>query len=173
MEASSAEFLKRAAACPSDLSVWTKLYAASQTMLSAVRTQRVVPALTEICANLVGCEELAIVEIERGSNGVHFLSAEGLTPAHREVLIQNARQLESQIDPGNVRILVAEEGDPDNLGSLGISALVPLWKDERSSCAMLLFQLLPQRNGFDAEDREILQLLTIYAGPCLRSQKRG
>ena len=173
MEAESAEFRRRAIACPSNLSVWTKLYAANQTMLSAMREQRVSPALIEICSNLLGCEELAIIEIERTTGAVHFLAEEGLPAERRETLIRNARSLEPRIEPGNAEIAPAEGKNPASLVSMGISALVPLWADERSSGAMVLFQLLPQRNGFDTEDREVLQLLSIYAGPCLRSQRRG
>jgi len=173
MEADSAEFRRQAIACPSNLSVWTKLYAANQTMLSAMREQRVGPALVEICSNLLGCEELAIIEIERTTGEVHFLAEEGLQPEQREDLIQNARPIESRIEPGNPEIASAVRNDPASLASIGVTALVPLWTDEGSSGALVLFRLLPQRTEFDTEDREVLQLLSIYAGPCLRSQRRG
>jgi hypothetical protein len=173
MENASAEFLKQASQHSSDLSVWTKLYAANHTMLSAMREQKVGPALVEICSNLLACEELAIIEIERPTKKIHFMATEGLPPELREALIQNARLLESWTKPGNAEIAFDETANSSGLRSLGISALIPLWADEQSSGAIVLFQLLPQRTGFDAEDREVLQLLAIYAGPCLRSQRRG
>ncbi len=164
------EFRRKASASPSELSVWTKLYAANQVLLLAVRDAQVSAALVEICSNLLGCEEVAIVEIERGTHAVHFAGEEGLSPQKREALIRNAPLLESWIELGNIAIPLGQEKSSAALLALGISALVPLWKDKRSSAALVLFQLLPQRNGFDAEDREILQLLSIYAGPCLRSR---
>jgi hypothetical protein len=173
MENASAEFLKQASQYSSDLSVWTKLYAANRTMLSAMREQKVGPALVEICSNLLGCEELAIIEIERPTEKIHFISVEGLRPEFSAALVQNVRTLESWIKPGNPEIAFDETANSSGLRSLGISALIPLWADEQSSAAIVLFQLLPQRTGFDAEDREVLQLLALYAGPCLRSQTRG
>jgi hypothetical protein len=169
IEAASADFLKLSLERPSDLSVWTKLYAASQAMLSAVRDDKVIGTLVEICSNLLGCEQLAIVEIERATAAVHFLGEEGLSASDRAALTQNARVVESKIHQDGVTI--AEEVGDLVLVSMGISTLVALWTDQKSSCALVLFQLLPQRSGFDDEDREVLTLLSIYAGPCVRSQK--
>ncbi len=174
MEESSTEFRRLATQFPSDLSVWTKLYTANQTMLSAMGQARAISALVEICSNLLGCEELAIVEVDHATGKVQFLVSEGLASHQGDTIAQAARQLESRIDPGSPHIPSDEDGKVDfGLGKLGISAVIPLWKDAESSGALVLLQLLPQRSGFDAEDREVLQLLSIYAGPCLRSQSRG
>ena len=173
LEDGAAEFLKQSREHIPDLSAWTKLYAASQTLLSAMREGRVLAALVEICSNLFACEQLAIVEIERQPKAVHFLGEEGLSSEKREALIQNAQFLKPRITPGSAWI-PSDDGQGDlDLASLEISALVPLWRDQRSTGAMVLFQLLPQRSGFDAEDRQVLQLLSRYAGPCLRSQVHG
>jgi hypothetical protein len=174
MEEGSTEFRRLATQFPSDLSVWTKLYTANQTMLSAMGQQRVISALVEICSNLLGCEELAIVEVDHNTERVQLLASEGLASHQVDIIAQAARQLQSRIDPGSPHITSDEDGKADSrLGKLGISAVIPLWKDPGSSGALVLFQLLPQRSGFDEEDRKILQLLSIYAGPCLRSQSRG
>jgi len=174
MEEGSTEFRRLAIQFPSNLSVWTKLYAANQTMLLAMGHQRVISALVEICSNLLGCEELTILEIDHTTGKVQFLASEGLSSQQIDTIAQTARQFKSRIDPGSPHITSDEDGKADSgLGQLGISAMVPLWKDAESSGALVLFQLLPQRSGFDAEDREVLQLLSTYAGPCLRSQNRG
>ena len=167
------EFRRRAKERPSDLSVWTKLYATNQTLLWAMRKNTVGPALLEICANLLACEEVAIVEIECETGTMRFVVEKNLLPENRAALIQNTRLLESRIEPG--RAVIAADGGEDlsALLALGINAVVPLWARERSKGAMLLFQLLPQHTAFDAEDREVLQLLSIYAGPCLRNQNLG
>jgi hypothetical protein len=173
LEARSAEFLKQAVEHIPDLSAWSKLYAATQTLLSAVREERVPAALIEICSNLLACEQLAVVEIERQARVVRLLAEESLSLERRGILIQSARFLEPWIVPGTAWIPSDFGQGDDALVPLGISAVVPLWKDEWSSGAMVLFQLLPQRNGFDAEDRQILRLLSFYAGPCWRSQAHG
>jgi hypothetical protein len=57
------------------------------------------------------------------------------------------------------------------LSSLGISARIPFWLDSATKGAIVFFDLLPQRNGLDAVDRELLQLLCAYTGPCLAASK--
>ena len=173
LQAGSADYRRQSIECPTTLSVCTKLYVANQTMLAAMGQHRVAAALVEICSNLLGCEQLAIVKIDRATANIHFLTAEGLQQANRELIANHVRGLEAQISPGTPQVFLdAENESRFELGDSGISAVVPLWTDDRSSGALILFQLLPQRSGFDAEDREVLQLLSIYAGPCLRSQKR-
>jgi len=165
-------FLKQSLERTPNAGVWAKLYAASQTLLSAMPEARVAPALFEICATLLGCEEVAIVEIKGEPAAVEFLDEERLSPDNRRALIQNGRFLRPMISPGEAWIPWDQERCYSPLIPRRISALVPLWKDEQSGGAMLLFELLPQRSGFDAEDREVLQLLALYAGPCLRSEAR-
>jgi hypothetical protein len=174
MEADSAQFQRQAFECPNDLSVWTKLYAASETMLSAMRENKVASALVELCSNLLGCEELAIVDISRADAKVRFLLAEGLSPTTRSGVAESGKTLESQIQPG-IPWIPSDKSDhkTPQLESLGVNALIPLWSDTESSGAILLFQLLPQRSGFDIEDRHILQFLATHAGQCLRSRDRG
>jgi hypothetical protein len=172
LENDAAGFLKQSLEPTPDLGAWLKLYAASQTLLSAMPQDRVAAALVEISSNLLGCEEVAIVEIGGDPKTVQFLGEEGLSPENRQGLIQNGRFLGPMITPGECWIPWDQERSYSPLIPRRINALIPLWNDERSSGAMLLFELLPQRNGFDAEDREVLQLLALYAGPCLRSHTR-
>jgi len=173
LETGAARFLQQSLEGTRHMGASTKLYAASQTLLSALRESWVFAALVEICSNLLACEQLAMIEIECETRTAHILGEEGLPPERRENLLQNARFLEPRITPGNAWI--PQDGKQGNsiLAPLGITALVPLWRDERSSGALVLLQLLPQRNGFDAEDRQVLELLSLYAGPCLRSQVHG
>lgn len=174
MEADSAQFHRQAIECRDDPGVWTKLYTVSQTMLSGMHEDNIPSAVEEICSNLLGCEELAIVEISHEKGSVRFLAAEGISSATRRAVAESGTILESQIQRGCLRILSDnDDARSAQLEHLGVSALVPLWSDEESSGAILLFQLLPQRNGFDVEDRQILQFLSTHAGACLRSRDRG
>ena len=171
MEADSALFRRRAVERPEDLSVWTKLYTASQMMLSAMQEHRVTSALGEICSNLLGCEEWAIVELPRGTSEVQFVAAEGLSAERRGALAGSRRILESRMQSGSLQIVSDQsEREAQDLDRLGITAVVPAWSDEKSCGAILLFQLLPQRTEFEAEDRKVLQLLSNYAGRCLKGQ---
>ena len=168
MEAGSTDFLSRAGNSGDELSVWTKVYTANQAMLSAMEQGSMIPALLEICSNLLGCEQVAIFQV-RSECHVQFFGEQGIGSQLKAQLAKNARALVEAINLGVTRLTCDDENGC--LSSLGVTALVPLWKDEHSSAAVALFELLPQRNGYDAEDREILQLLAIYAGPCLKGQQ--
>jgi len=174
MEADSSRFRQQALECPADLSLWTKLYTVSQIMLSAMHQDRVLTALEEICSNLLGCEQLAIIDISRPTGRVQFLKSQQLSTEMRMAVAAQGRLLESQIQPGKLQVTSDKSHEESvKLSQLRITALVPLWLDEQSSGAMLLFDLLPQRSGYDTEEREILRLLSTHAGPCLRSNGRG
>lgn len=174
MQADSARFRQQAVECPTDLSLWTKLYTVSEIMLSAMRQGRVPSALEEICSNLLGCEQLAIIDIKSATGRVQFLTSQQLSPAMRTAVAEQGHFLESQIQRGILQV-IPDKSDEESgkLSDLRITALVPLWLDQESSGCLLLFTLLPQRSGYDIEDREILRLLATHAGPCLRSERRG
>lgn len=174
MEAESARFRSQAIECPNDISLWTKLQTVSQIMLAAMREGRVPSALEEICSNLLACEQFAIVEIARATGRVQFRKAHCVPSEMSAAIAERGKLLESQIGLSTPRITTDKsDKSPEELSRMGISVLVPLWSDETSSAAMLLFQLLPQHSGFDTEQREILQFLSTHAGPCLRSPIRG
>jgi hypothetical protein len=174
MQADSARFRQEALEYPADLSLWTKLYTVSQIMLSAVQQERVPSALEEICSNLLGCEQLAIVEISRATGKVHFVQSQHLSPEMRMTVAEQGRLLESHIQREALQVISDKSDEASvKLSQLRITALVPLWLDEESSGAILLFELLPQRSGYDIEDREVLRLLSTHAGRCLRSKTRG
>ena len=174
MEADSARFRQQAAECPADLGLWTKLYTVSQIMLSAMQQSRVSSALEEICSNLLGCEQLAIIDISRRTGRIQFLKSQQLSSEKLMAVAEQGPVLESQIQRGTLQV-ISDKRDEESgkFSQLGITALVPLWLDDESSGCLLLFSLLPQRSGYDIEDREVLRLLATHAGPCLRSEKRG
>ncbi len=173
LEASAADLRRRISECPSELSVSTKLYTTQQIMLSAIRENCMTAALVEICSNLLGCEQMAIVKIDNETRTLDFIHQVGLSPEQHEALIQNGALLHSRLVPGVAEIPSKEREEDASLLALGINAVVPLWADERSRGAMVLFELLPQQFEFDEEAREVLRLLSIYAGPCIRSQNVG
>jgi transcriptional regulator with GAF, ATPase, and Fis domain len=174
IEADSVQFHRHAVEFSDDLSVWTKLYTVSQTMLSAIHENKILSAVGEVCSNLLGCEEVAIVDVSRANGRVRFLAAEGISSTTRRGVAASGKALDSQIQSGNLWI-VSDNDDQRSaeLEHLGVSALVPLWSDEESSGAILLFKLLPQRTGFDTEDRRVLQFLSTRIGECMRSRDDG
>lgn len=173
LEKCSADYLKRSEEATPGLSGSTKLYAASQVLLAATQEKRVVPALVEICSNLLACEELAIVEVKRHTRDIQFLGEENLFSDQRTILTGNPETVEKWITPGNPFFPRHVRTEASVQLPLSVSAVIPLWRNEHSSAAIVLLRLLPQRTEFDKEDRKVLQFLSLYAGPCLRSELSG
>ena len=172
LEKCSADYLKRSEETP-NLSACTKLYTASKVLLAATQSRRVISALVEICSNLLACEELAIVEIKRRTRSVDVLGEENLSSNQRTILTDNPDTVEKWITPGSPIFPGHFDARVSAHSPLSVSAVVPLWRDENSSAAVVLLGLLPQRTEFDTEDREVLQFLSVHAGPCLRSELRS
>lgn len=172
LEKCAADYLRQSEEATPNLSACAKLYTASSVLLAATQNKQVVPALVEICSNLLACEELAVVEVKRHTRSVCVLAEENLSPDQRRILTENPDVLDKWITPGKPAFSEHQDVQASAHLPLTISAVVPLWRDQNSSAAIVLLRLLPQRTEFDAEDREVLQFLSAYAGRCLQSQSR-
>ncbi len=151
--------------------VWTRLYAVTQRLKQAVLSggcESVADAVIEIGSNLLGCEEMAVVTLESIGHPPVIVSSVGLTPLTRQTLKTNGSALAKEIRRGQVRIVDKRVPGDEFLASVGITALVPLAQGHIAEGAVVFFSLLPQRQGFDSRDREILGLLAAY-GPSLFS----
>jgi hypothetical protein len=144
-----------------------KLYAASRRLREAIEDRAVAEAVIEIGANLLACEQMAIVVLPVHWEGSVSLHAAGLTSRQCENLRFNADRIASAVPEGSVFVQGDDCAASGWLASLGIRAHVPLWQNRTKRGAIVFFDLLPQKTALDEEDRAVLKLLAIYAGPCL------
>lgn len=153
-----------------DQAVRAKLYAAANALQQAVREGMVADAIFEIGSNLIGCEQMALLVTCKQQDGVAFSGCTGFNPQQFEAIRRNAKRILEEAPSASIYIKAGAE-DRSFLSSLGISALIPFWLDGATKGAIVFFDLLPQRNGLDAGDRELLKLLCAYTGPCLAANK--
>jgi len=150
--------------------VWARLYSAANTLRQAVREGVVENAIFEIGSNLIGCEQIALLVIPKKQVRVDFIGSADFDPRWLDTLRRNAKRIIEEAPADSIFIETADN-DQFFLASLGISALIPFRLDSASKGAIVFFDLLPQRKGLDAVDRELLQLLYAYTGPCLAASK--
>jgi hypothetical protein len=153
-----------------DQAVRAKLYAAANALQQAVREGMVADAIFEIGSNLIGCEQMALLVTCKQQDGVAFSGSADFTPQQLEAIRRNAKRILEEAPADSIYIKTGSE-DRSFLSSLGISARIPFWLDSATKGAIVFFDLLPQRNGLDAGDRELLKLLCAYTGPCLAANK--
>jgi len=147
--------------------IWSRLYATSQRLKQALDENGVADAVLEIGSNLLGCEEIAVVELHANGAPVSILASVGIVEAQRSALLNHAAKISSEIAEGRVRIVDKRLAADEFLARLGITALVPLSQGPTVKGAIVMFNLLPQRSGFESGDRELLGLLSVYVGPGL------
>lgn len=151
--------------------IWSRLYAVTQRLKLAVLSggaESIADAVVEIGSNLLGCEEMAVVSLQGMGHPPIIISSVGLTAVSRQTLKNSGSGIAKEIRRGQVRIVDKRVPGDEFLASVGITALVPLAQGHIAEGAILFFSLLPQRQGFDSRDREILGLLAAY-GPSLFS----
>jgi len=151
--------------------IWSRLYAVTQRLKLAVLSggaESIADAVVEIGSNLLGCEEMAVVSLQSMGHPPTIISSVGLTAVSRQTLKNSGSGIAKEIRRGQVRIVDKRVPGDEFLASVGITALVPLAQGHIAEGAILFFSLLPQRQGFDSRDREILGLLAAY-GPSLFS----
>lgn len=150
--------------------VWMRLYAASERLRVAVHQRDAAQAIVEIGSNLMGCEEMGILVLDQGSRPI-FLVRSGITAEHEQGVAAHARELTAAVGADEI-LLAGEEDSRSTLCSeLGMSAFVPIWHDRRPRGAIVFYRFLAQRNGLDPADRELLELLSIFSGPSLFSER--
>ena len=146
--------------------MWVRLYSATERLKQGVRKHSVPEAILEIGSDLMGCADMAILELH-GDSALSTLAAPRMTAARAQALAANAGALASAIQTRQISI--AHQHTPyDQLWSeLGITAFVPLWHQGRPRGAIIFHKMVPQRNDLDLADRELLRLLSMFSGPAL------
>jgi nitrate/nitrite-specific signal transduction histidine kinase len=150
--------------------VLARLYSAANTLQQAVRKGMVENAIFEIISNLIGCEQVALLVMSKQYDRVDFVGSSGFDPKQADILRRHAKRIMEEAPAESIFIETSDK-DRSFLSSLGISARIPFWLDSATQGAIVFFDLLPQRNGLNAGDQELLKLLCAYTGPCLAANK--
>jgi hypothetical protein len=150
--------------------VLARLYSAANTLHQAVREGLVENAIFEIGSNLIGCEQIALLVMFKQQHRVDFVGSAEFNPKQLDTLRRNAKRIIEE-GPADSIFIETAGNDRSFLSSLGISARIPFRLDHANKGAIVFFDLLPQRNGLDEGDRELLKLLCAYTGPCLAANK--
>jgi len=142
------------------------LYVASYRLHGTLDRAEVIAAIQEIVANLIGSEELAIFELDREGEALSLVASFN---------VDHKRYASIQLGEGSIgkaasegETFVCDEGNGDGSAEEPyLSACIPLKLDGRVIGAIAVFRLLPQKNGFEALDRELFDLLATQSATAL------
>jgi GAF domain-containing protein len=146
--------------------MWVRLYVASERLRQAVCQNNVARTILDIGSDLMGCDDMAILELH-GDSTLSLLAGSGMTAARQQALAANARAIADAIEAFKISIVNADMAYNQLWSQLGTTAFVPVWHENRPRGAIILYRLLPQGNDLDLADRELLRLLSMFSGPSL------
>lgn len=148
--------------------MWVRLYSATDRLKQAVRKNNVSQTILEIGSDLMGCTDMAILELHEDSK-LSLLAGSGMTAVREQALAANAAALVSAIEARQISIANAHTPYDQLWSELGSTAFVPMWHQGRPRGGIIFYRMVPQRNDLDLADRELLRLLSMFSGPSLFS----
>lgn len=146
------------------LTARAKVYAARMRLQHAVDQVDGLDAIREVAGNLIGCEELALYKVDHARAALWLYWSFGVDPNKYAVLDATKEPKLNDVLTGTM--VFAQQDQAGNLLNIdaAVTAIVPIVVSEVVIAVLVLFRLLPQKNGLDAADRELCHVLSGCAG---------
>lgn len=134
-------------------------------LVTALTCEESRDAIREIVANLIGCEEFALFEIDYGKAVMWPRWSFGLHVEPQRPVDLIAYPVLNNALKGQISIFK----EPSRLECFPapVRALVPIASDEVKTGVLAIFTLLPQKSALNDTDRRLLEVLSIHGGRAL------
>ena len=141
------------------------LYVATHRLHATLDRGRILQAIEEIVASLLGCEEMAVFELVGTPSVLSPVHVVGMPPGALPQVQPGAGMIGEAAASGEVWLA---EGEPriDEAGR-PLTACVPLAVDGDVIGVLALYRLLEHKGRLEPSDRELLELLGTHAGTAL------
>lgn len=147
-----------------------RLHAASARLLQAVELGDVYEAIGEIIGNLIGSEEVAIFRHHVGDQIFSAVWSVGLEKETIEQFGLGAGQIGRAAHEGTSQFLSRKPGTPFLSHESRLTACIPLKLDREVIGIIVILGLLPQKNGLEWADFELLKYLETYGAVAVQLQ---
>jgi hypothetical protein len=145
----------------------SNLYVATLRLHSSMDHADVLQAIHEIVINLIGSEELAVLETRPEDGGLRLTSSHGIDPAPLDSVPLAAGIIGACVQSG--RLYIA--GEPPSVAPLGpekdLTACVPLVVENTVTGVVAIFRLLKHKPRLEPIDHELFGLLSTHAAMAL------
>lgn len=147
-----------------------RLYAASAGLIQALSEGNVHVAIGEILGNLIGCEEAAIFHYSQANRRFAPAWSVGISDEVLQQFSNGTGMMWRTVGEG-----VTQFRDRQNESHLqpceqNLTASVVLKSSREVVGAILVFGLLPQKNGFEWVDYQLLKFLETYGAVAIQLQ---
>jgi predicted RNase H-like nuclease (RuvC/YqgF family) len=140
----------------------SNLYVASYQLHSSVERRSVLDTIQEIVVNLIGSEEVAILETDRETGDYKMVASFGVDAARLNVANNGSGKIVKRVTAGELYINDSGSAADDEL-----TALVPLKIEGEVIGAILVFRLLEHKQELLPVDHELFELLSVHASTAL------
>jgi hypothetical protein len=148
--------------------MWVRLYSATERLKQAVCRNSVARTILEIGSDLMGCNDMAILVLHANST-LSLLAGSGMNAKREQELSTNSGGIASAIEKRQISIVNTDTPFNALWSELGIAAFVPVWHENTPRGAIVFYRFLSPQSDLDLADRELLRLLSMFAGPSLFS----
>ena len=144
-----------------------QLYVTSYQLHRALDREQLLGTIQEIVANLVGCEEMALFEMNALGNGLELVRASGIdTEAFRRVA--TSQGIIGRVGrEGRTHVSERDGTDGARPEEASLTACVPLKLRGKVVGVLAVFRLLPQKEALEPLDHELFDLLSDQAATAL------
>ncbi len=145
------------------------LYVASYRLHATLDRDEILQAILEIIINLVGSEEVAILELDAKTQQLEVSATFGLewpVGSHRSA---NQGFIASSVRSGERWFASSEATEQPTGDEAHLSCCIPLAVDEKVTGVIAIFRLLQQKDDYDDVDRALFDLLATHAAVALYS----
>ncbi len=141
------------------------LYVASYRLHATVERREIVSTIQEIVANLVGCEEQALFELDRSAGLLRLVASVGVDPELYASVRPGQGAIGRCVASGETYVAARAGARADTEPDL--TACIPLRLDGQITGAIALFRMLPQKPQLEDVDHELFDLLATHAATAL------
>lgn len=167
-ESESRQVSERVVAVERTTTSFASLYVATERLHGSLDRQEVLVAIQEIITNLLGCEELAVFELDAEGSALLLAASMGIQEAGF-ARIPLGDGVIGRVALTGEPYLAAPSGGPASAGEGGppLTACIPLKLGDKVTGVIAIFRLLLQKVGLTESDRELLDLLIPHAAMAL------
>ena len=142
------------------------LYVASYQLHGTLDRQAVLAAIQEIVINLIGSEEMAVWELEEGTNDLRLVASFGIDVDAWSAVPLGSGVIGTTAAKGELFVTGKSPLTPMSL-ERGLTACIPLQLDDKVIGAIGIFRLLQQKQSLEPVDYEMFDLLALHAASAL------
>ena len=147
--------------------------AATRRLRESMDTAETLEAIREIASNLLGCETMHLIRLDRETGVFHPFWSFGVEPANR-CLINALEESASYCAALGSAYIARDLQDQSARGPhTKVTVFVPFRCQSEVTAVLVLLQFLPQKLGFDKIDNEIFRILSEEAGSKLFCREAG